>query len=335
VKILYVNKKLDEMGGQQVMVIFLAKSFSRTASVYLSVFNDTKEVILDNVKIFTGCKQALMHDYQGGYYDVIHYHNPFHFFTFFAIILLRGKKKICTFHSHQFSPNIFKRILLRLKNIFILNLSSLFIDKYVFLTNYDRNFWIKRMIFKQDSIVIPNCLDFSFHGEPRKEAKIHTLLFIGKMVRSKGVDIVLRAAEQLPDLKFILIGQGLGKRNLPKNCDHMTYLKRDDLMEYYKKSDILILPSYSECFPIIILEAFAYGLPVICSNVTGLSEIVENDLNGILLDENTPAALVKSIEYLIRHPDKYLDMSRNNIEKAMHRYSQENMLEKYREVYGI
>ncbi len=73
-----------------------------------------------------------------------------------------------------------------------------------------------------------------------------------------------------------------------------------DRRAIYADIDVLLVPSFDECFPRVILEAFAHGRPVIASNVGGIPEMITDGENGILVAPGDAAALGRAIERLLR-----------------------------------
>ncbi|NLI56859.1 glycosyltransferase family 4 protein, partial [bacterium] len=69
--------------------------------------------------------------------------------------------------------------------------------------------------------------------------------------------------------------------------------------EYLIESDIFVLPSLSEGFPVVVLEAMASGLPVVATNVGGLPEIIQENKNGFLVEPQNPRDLAKKILFLL------------------------------------
>lgn len=145
---------------------------------------------------------------------------------------------------------------------------------------------------------------------------VHTnkinLLFVGTLSRSvKGIDILIASFEKLseilPDIELTIIGDGPDKdwcKDQIKVMDlneivHMTgSLTYGDTLAYMAKCDMLILPSRSEANPRVILEAFQFCKPVIATDVGGVSDILKNEYNGLLIQANNSNQLFQAIERL-------------------------------------
>ena len=96
------------------------------------------------------------------------------------------------------------------------------------------------------------------------------ILFVGRFVERKGLSVIKELAKLLPDWRFWLAGNGPvspRKWNLP-NVHDFRNRQGSDLTDLYQAADLFILPSYGEGFPLVIQEALATGLPVLCSPET-------------------------------------------------------------------
>jgi glycosyltransferase involved in cell wall biosynthesis len=95
------------------------------------------------------------------------------------------------------------------------------------------------------------------------------------------------------------------------------------LLKEMAQSDFLIFPSYSEGFPLTVLEAMSLSLPVIATSVGALPEMVTEEEGGYLIPPRSADALISAIEKLIAHPEKMIAMGEFNKKKsfAQYRYS--------------
>jgi len=134
------------------------------------------------------------------------------------------------------------------------------------------------------------------------------VLFLGQVNLRKGVARLLEAARILHDapVEFWMIGpvQIHHTENLTKNARVKWFgqVTRNQAAENYKAADILILPTLSDGFAITQLEAQAYGLPIISSRFCG--GVVENNRNGILLEEPNAESITNAIRDCIANPSR-------------------------------
>jgi glycosyltransferase involved in cell wall biosynthesis len=128
-------------------------------------------------------------------------------------------------------------------------------------------------------------------------------LFVGRLVREKGVLDLLAAYRQLPEnlreqIGLVFAGDGplraeleaLARDVYPGMIHFAGFVDRDDLARYYGLAECLVLPTYTDPWGLVVNEAMACGLPVICTNVAGcVADLVKN--NGRLVDAGNHAQL--------------------------------------------
>src|SRR6266513_2781149 len=141
------------------------------------------------------------------------------------------------------------------------------------------------------------------------------VLFLGQVNLRKGVARLLEAAQALRNepVEFWMVG--------PRQCRPPEQLRRlktvrwfgrvahSNAAQCYQDADIFILPTLSDGFALTQLEAQAHGLPVIASQRCG--EGVHDGINGIVLDEPTPDAIVAALQLCLRNPDQLAQFSEN------------------------
>lgn len=164
--------------------------------------------------------------------------------------------------------------------------------------------------------------------------------FAGKLTNIKGVDILLKAAKiyEREDLVTIIAGDGILKNELLSlkqslNLQNVYFIGNVDhhlLNQIYNISDVSLVPSRSEAFGLVAIEALACGTPVIATNVGGLSEIVKTEY-GKLIEVDDYRALAFAVEDILSRKDDY---DRKSISKKIENtYSQEVQVRKLIKVY--
>lgn len=129
------------------------------------------------------------------------------------------------------------------------------------------------------------------------------ILFVGRFDRQKGVDVLLRAVAKLKDQVFACIVGDSVVDNMPlaSDADNVRlcgWLSSSELEAYYKSADVVVIPSRWEGFGLVAAEAMRAGLPVIASNVGGLTEIVDDGVTGVLIPTDDEQVLVQTLRDL-------------------------------------
>jgi len=143
------------------------------------------------------------------------------------------------------------------------------------------------------------------------------LLFVGRLAAVKGVPLLLEALAQarqnLPDLRLTLVGDGPDRTalmaqtramNLGDAVDFAGYRSQSEVAALLAYSDCLVLPSFAEGVPVVLMEAMAARLPVIASRVGGTAELVEDGVSGHLIAPGDAGALHNAILAVMTGPDR-------------------------------
>jgi len=120
------------------------------------------------------------------------------------------------------------------------------------------------------------------------------VLYIGRFTAAKGVDVIKSCASQLNDITFLFIGQGPIQWST-LNCQFMGAMDHDQIPEWINVADALLLPSQSEGTPVVVLEALASGVPVICTPVGSCPQLIEEGKTGFLVPVGDSEGLTNAI----------------------------------------
>lgn len=181
------------------------------------------------------------------------------------------------------------------------------------------NFHVKR----ERLFYIPNGLRIKHLSNPRVSSKITRAIVISNFHIYKGFDILLEALGKVSSqLEVHILGSGLFSnyflqqaKGVPKNISIFLHGQQNP-EEYLLNSSFAIHPSKTEGQSNAILEELSYGLPVIAFNVGGNNALVEDRVNGILLDNLDSQQLAIAIDYLSTNPDFCKILSNSAFEKA-------------------
>ena len=168
----------------------------------------------------------------------------------------------------------------------------------------------------------------------------HVLTFIGRIQPHKGPEVLIRAISEMllhsphlrPKLILLIIGgaSGAGTAEVERLKDLVSWLNisdvvqfappvpRVDLPNWYRASDLVCVPSYSESFGLVALEAQACGTPVVAAAVGGLRTAVADGISGVLVDGHDPRAWSSVLARLIQEPQRRILLSVGAIEHASH-----------------
>ena len=103
--------------------------------------------------------------------------------------------------------------------------------------------------------------------------------------------------------------------------------------KYYKQADIYVLPSYAEGLPMSILEAASYGLPIVATRVGGIPEIIDDGVNGFLIDPGDKGALTDRLLRLIENPELRSQMGRAAYQKVKEKFDVDTVVKQLDSLY--
>ena len=192
-------------------------------------------------------------------------------------------------------------------------------------------------------------------GELRQEAQrimredIFTFVFVGRVVRDKGINELVKAFEKLyeenPATHLIIVGAFEEKldpvlpevKEVMQNCSGIELVGyQKDVRPFLLASNVLVLPSYREGFPNVVMQAGAMELPCIVTDINGCNEIIIPNENGIIVPPRNENALYEAMKYAVEHPNEMKKMGEKARPLIVERYEQrivwDALLKEYKEL---
>jgi len=200
---------------------------------------------------------------------------------------------------------------------------------------YAKNYGLKPEKIK----LIPNRINLNrFQPEEKKQNKIKTILFVHWLSKRKGADTIIPITKGLETrAKFIIVGDGPYKEKLlretkqnklEKFIEVVGFVPNKDIVDYYKKADILILPSLEEGFPLTLLEAMAMGVPYVVFDVGAVREISSRVAQEFIVKPGDIKEFVKKINLLLLDKGVYDRFRKEELEKVKE-YSLDKVVNKF------
>jgi len=229
--------------------------------------------------------------------------------------------------GYLFTDNNLKTKIIRRITIGLFKIVLTRVKKVFFLNQEDRKEFIKNRIIKPDKSIVLGGIGVDLDEWKcinKKESDI-SFIFIGRLLKEKGIMEFLRAAEfiklRYPSIKFIVLGDVDSNPGSIKKEDILLYVKKGviewpgfvDIKPWLAKKSVFVLPSYyREGVPRSTQEAMAMGCPVITTNSIGCRDTVINELNGYLVPPKNEVALAAAMEKFILHPEIIEPMGRES-----------------------
>ena len=224
--------------------------------------------------------------------------------------------------------------------------------RVIFQNHEDEDLFMKNHITRQeDSVFIKGSgVDLKkFSYIPVPDTLPVRVIFTGRMVKEKGVVVLIEAAEKLRGeyegkVEFLLCGKlsdnpkAMKQSEMEALCDgkYIQWLgHRNDIKDLLGQSHIVAFPSYyREGVPKSLIEANAIGRPIITCNSIGCKDTVENGYNGYLIPIKDSESLATSLKELIDNPDLRKTMGENSRKIAERDFSLDTVIQKHLEAYN-
>lgn len=160
------------------------------------------------------------------------------------------------------------------------------------------------------------------------------LLSLGRLVKRKGFDVAIKALTYLQDIKdmcLLIVGKGPQKPalielaktlNLENKVRFLGFVRSNTLPQVYNVADVFVAPFKilgrdMEGFPLVVQEAQACGVPVISTNTAGLPDLIENNVNGFLVNDESPGEIANKIRKLYEDDEMRKILGRNARKRAV------------------
>ena len=179
---------------------------------------------------------------------------------------------------------------------------------YICLSEFNRekylelNRRLKKEVFPEDRLFVkPN---FTYPAEKRGERDGGYYLFMGRLDKVKGCDLVIRAFARMPELKLVIAGSGpeeealraLARETGSGNIRFAGFVAGQEKAELLGGARALIVASqWYETFGMVVIEAFAAGIPVIGGNIGNIAALIQDGVTGFLFDYQSPESLAAAV----------------------------------------
>lgn len=273
------------------------------------------------------------------FYDIVHFHfslptTAMRKYPLFKLARLFGKKIILHLHCGQQIDDIWN-------------------DKYQFMFEYcdcgillsdSLKRKVEGYIGKTDKLrVVYNPCPII--ANEKQYEKTNTILFSGTLYEGKGYKDLIQAfakiANKYSDWKVVLAGNGeveqakdlASKLEISNQVELLGWVSGEAKHKAFCEAKALCLPSYAEGFPMAVLDAWAYGLPVITTPVGGIPDVAEDGKNMLLFKPGDIDTLSENLELVIKDEGLRVKLSEESFRLAKEKFSLETITEDVAEIY--
>ncbi len=178
--------------------------------------------------------------------------------------------------------------------------------------------------------------------------EVFEFLYLGNLMVGKGVSVLLDACEELkadmPSFVCHIVGAGspelsveevrhlVQARGLLKHIQVHGPLYGTEKEAMLKRADAFVFPTYIDCFPLVVLEAMKYSLPVISTEEGAIPDMVKDGENGLLTERKNPHSLASAMKLLVQNPEWAARMGARGEERYRELYTVESYLKNVRNI---
>ena len=280
--------------------------------------------------------------------ELIHAHSHLYLTTYVAVKAAEklGIPSIVTIHGVSAERNIAVNLM---QKLYLLSLSTRIFKsstKIVCLTRADAEQVVRLGCPASKIRLIPNPVDAEmFKPHPEKEQD-NLIVWVGRFVPEKGLENLIDAAKlvqsRINDVRFLLVGDGplrneleylINDRGLSNIVSLMGPLEHKEVADMLAKASIFAFPSYKEGMPRAVLEAMSTGKAVVASDIPGMDEIIENGINGVLVQPRDANALGDAIIALLNDKKLREELGRNARQTILKSFTWKNHLTQLEKIY--
>jgi len=213
------------------------------------------------------------------------------------------------------------------------------VDRYIALTEFCRDKFIEGGLPPKKIVVKPN---FTKNQGPRSSNPQAGGLFIGRLSEEKGLDTLLAAWKTLPHVPLKIVGDGpladyvkVALSTFTMNSvQWLGRLPNEKVQELLLESKFLVITSRCyETFPLVIIEAFSRGIPIILPDTANLTTLVENNITGLYYHSEDADDLAKKVDWAWNHAEEMRTMGDAAYQEYQKKYSSEINYTQLMEIY--
>jgi glycosyltransferase involved in cell wall biosynthesis len=213
------------------------------------------------------------------------------------------------------------------------------VDHFLCLSAFQRDVLIKEGLPADRATVLANPVSFAVGVSSRNESGDY-IAYVGRISPEKDILPLVEAARRLGDVPFKFAGSHHRMPEVvtqkPDNCEFLGQLNAVDLERFYHDARMVVFATRCyEGFPTVLLESMFHGLPVVCSRIGGLPEIVEDGITGFLYDPGNVVELADRIRKLWVDPALCRKLGEAGQRRLKEKYDANRLLDRLLGIYEM
>lgn len=211
------------------------------------------------------------------------------------------------------------------------------VDHFICLSAFQKNILIDEGLPANRVTVLSNPLPFKLETTQSRGLGEY-VAYVGRISPEKDVMTLIEAARRHGDVQFKFAGDyhrlPEAIKQKPDNCAFLGQLNAEEIDKFYNNARMVVFATRCyEGFPTVLLEAMSHNLPVICSRIGGLPEIVEDGVTGLLYEPGNANELSDRIRTLWQNPVLCQKLGESGRQKVRSNYSTDRLMDRLLEIY--
>lgn len=253
---------------------------------------------------------------------------------FVLLCKLFGKKIVIHQHNKGMAGDVDRPVVGRLLRLVYRNAKVILLSDRLYPD-------IERIVSKDNIFICPNGIEQTvFQTIEHEQAEVPQILFLSNLLLDKGVMVLLDALRSLKMTGSVFRCVFVGNESKDINSEifrsHVNDLGLNDCVSFlgplygdyknaiFRQSDIFVLPSFNEAFPLVLLEAMQYSLPIVTTNIGGIPDIVTDDMNGLIVPVGDSKSLASALERLITDRDMRIQYGQAGFDTFANNFTQKH-----------
>jgi len=214
------------------------------------------------------------------------------------------------------------------------------IDRFIPVSHFVHNKLIEHGIPANKITTLHNFIEFENDSVNNRPGEY--FLYFGRIETIKGIFTLLEAAKHLPKIPVLIAGDGNDKNaflayiesNKITNIQYVGFKNKNEIRDLIKGSICTITPSkWYEPLALTVLESFVEAKPVIASNIGGISEVISDGVDGLLIEAGNSKDLELKMKWIVEHRDFARTMGKKGQRKVLQNFNSDQYYEKLMEIY--
>jgi glycosyltransferase involved in cell wall biosynthesis len=237
------------------------------------------------------------------------------------------------------------------KKVFMTTNASIVLSQYqmnkLLKWGYTGKIFIESTLVDDDDVfssINPTSIISKVNARNETDDYENKLLYLGRLEKTKGIFELIegfRKLSKIYPLKLTIAGDGTAEHELKKvvsdygltNVQFVGFIEGINKIQVYSDADIFILPSYSEGMPNAVIEAMAFGLPVLTTPVGGLVDFFQDGINGYFIQKKNSDSIVEGYNKIIRSRALFLEIALNNHRQAISKFMASDVAKRNEEIF--